>query len=160
MADTRTSTGRDPRDLQTRAESARIQAWKPIGSLPELPPNHRWVRISSMGQPDEQNFYKRQMAGWEPCPRDQYPELAKAIMARKGSQFEGYIEMGGLLACRRSPEMTRAEVDYINQQTDMQVRSVNKQTQLRQELGQDARVEVSSQTTIRGRDGSSSVVNG
>jgi len=164
MADPRVTTPREmPRDSQTRAAEARMQVWKPVGSLPTVPDKdgftHRWVRIASKGQPDEQNFYNRLQGGWEPCPRSEYPELARSILIRKGSDFGDNIELGGLLLCRRSAEMTEQEVAYINTQTDKQVRSVNKQSTLRQEVP-TATVSIQSQATIRNRDGDVSVANG
>ena len=82
MADTKTrdaSQDRTPRDLDTRAQFARPEAWRAPETLPHPDPRpgwaHRYIRLSTLGVADPSNISSKLREGYEPCKAEEYPEL-------------------------------------------------------------------------------------
>ena len=61
--------------------------------------------------------------GWEPCKSEDYPELK--LRSDLGSQFEGNIEVGGLLLCKAPKEKMEARDRHFQQVAASQMQSVD-----------------------------------
>jgi hypothetical protein len=115
------------RELDTRQEMQRPEAWRPPETLPM--PNerpgwaHRYVRISTLGTADPSNISSKFREGYEPCKADEYPELM--VHASAEGRFKGGIEVGGLLLCRIPSEFMAQRAHYYEQQNKAQVESVD-----------------------------------
>jgi hypothetical protein len=76
--------------------------YKPPSILPVPNPEQgyvfRWVRTASLGNADNTNVSQRLREGWVPVKSDDHKELQ--IMSDINSQFEGNVEIGGLLLCK------------------------------------------------------------
>ena len=122
-----TKQNRLARELDTRATTHRITAWKAPEVLPSPEPRagwkHRWVRISIMGNADPSNISSKLREGYEPCKAEDYPELM--LHAATEGRFKGNIEVGGLLLCRIPEEFMEQRADYYAQQNKAQVESVD-----------------------------------
>ena len=115
------------RELDTRQEMQRPEAWRPPETLPmpnERPGwTHRYVRISTLGTADPSNISSKFREGYEPCKADEYPELM--VHASAEGRFKGGIEVGGLLLCRIPSEFMEQRTRYYDQQNKAQVESVD-----------------------------------
>lgn len=123
---------RTPRGNETReAQSREAVEWRPASLLPDPQPRegwaHRWIRVASGGKADPQNLSMRVREGWEPCPADEYPEMAS--LSDDSSEFgrKGQIEVGGLLLCRAPIEMVEARRAYYHKQATGQMAAVEAQ---------------------------------
>jgi hypothetical protein len=120
---------RTPRDLESREAESREPAWAVPSTLP-VPSQrpgltHRWVRTSSMGQPDPVNVSQSFREGWTPILTSEYPELN--IMSDHGTRWPDGVEVGGLLLCSASAAHMRRRSEHYRQITQVQMRSVNNQ---------------------------------
>ncbi len=115
------------REMESRAATARPQAWRAPEVLPspEDRPGwkHRWVRTSTMGQADPSNISSRLREGYEPCKAEEYPEMM--MYASVDGRFKGGIEMGGLLLCRIPEEFLGQRMKHYEGQNKAQVESVD-----------------------------------
>ena len=115
------------RDLESRVQTYRPQAWRPPELLPSPDPRpgwqHRWVRISTMGTADPSNISSKLREGFEPCKAEDYPELM--LHASTEGRFKGNIEVGGLLLCRIPEEFLKQKAEYYAQQNKAQMESVD-----------------------------------
>jgi hypothetical protein len=121
MAETRTERSIATRETETRER--KVRQWQPASILPEPNPrpgfDHRWIRISILGQADPTNMSGKLREGWEPVRAEEYPELmAEANKA-------GNIEIGGLVLCKIPSEFMEQRNAYYNQQARAQMESVN-----------------------------------
>jgi hypothetical protein len=118
---------RSVRELDSRETFARPAAWRPPETLPspdERPGwDHRWVRISMMGQSDPSNISSKLREGYEPCKAEDYPELL--VHASTEGRFRGNVEVGGLLLCRIPKEFLKQRSDYYDKQNKSQMESVD-----------------------------------
>ena len=115
------------RELDTRAVTQRVEAWRPPETLP-MPEDrpgwkHRYVRISTMGTADPSNISSKLREGYEPCKAEDYPELM--MHATVEGRFKGGIEIGGLLLCRIPEEFLKQRADYYDKQNKSQIDSVD-----------------------------------
>lgn len=119
---------RTKREQETRATEERPVSWKPPSLLPTPPEDeqyaYRWIRVASMGHSDNKNVSAKQREGWEPVRAQDYPEFSKGIVSDRKSEFEGNIEIGGLLLCRNSHENVKARRDYYGNLNRRQMESV------------------------------------
>ena len=115
------------RELDSRESFARPSAWRPPETLPSpdkrLGWDHRWVRISMMGQSDPSNISSKLREGYEPCKAEDYPELL--VHASTEGRFKGNVEVGGLLLCRIPEEFLKQRADYYANQNKAQMESVD-----------------------------------
>jgi hypothetical protein len=115
------------RELDTRAVTQRVAAWKPPETLPSPEPRegwtHRWVRISMMGQADPQNRSSKLREGYEPCKAEEYPELM--MHAATDGPLKGNIEVGGLLLCKIPTEFLKQRGAYFANQNKAQMDAVD-----------------------------------
>jgi len=76
--------------------------YKPPSILPVPNPEagfvFRWVRTASLGNADNTNVSQRLREGWVPVKAEDHRELQ--IMSDINSQFQGNVEIGGLLLCK------------------------------------------------------------
>jgi hypothetical protein len=123
----KTGQNRTSRELETRAQSKRPEAWRPPETLPmpdERPGwKHRYVRISTLGDADPSNISSKLREGYEPCRADEYPELM--VHASTEGRFKGGIEIGGLLLCRIPAEFLEQRAAYYARQNQAQMESVD-----------------------------------
>jgi hypothetical protein len=115
------------RELDTRESFARPTAWRPPETLPSPDKRpgweHRWVRISFLGQPDPSNTSSKLREGYEPVKAEEYPELL--VHASTEGRFKGNIEVGGLLLCRIPEEFLKQRDAYYANQNKAQMESVD-----------------------------------
>lgn len=130
MADTKSraeSHERTPRDLETRTQFTRPEAWRPPETLPHPDPRpgwiHRYVRLSTLGVDDPSNISSKLREGYEPCKAEEYPELM--MHASTEGRFHGGIEIGGLLLCRIPEEFMKQRAEYYARQNQSQMDSVD-----------------------------------
>ena len=119
---------RTPRSVETRDKTSRQKQWQPASTLPEPDPidgiSFRWVRQSAMGEHDATNFSRSMKEGWEPCKLEDHPEIRGIV--ETGSKQTGFVEVGGLVLCKRSAELTQQRADYYNGLTKGQMETVDK----------------------------------
>jgi hypothetical protein len=84
----------------------------------------RWVRSSIRGELDNKNVSQRFRSGWVACKTEDHPELM--VMSDINSNFEGNIEVGGMLLCKRSREEAMKEKAYIQGLNDAQMEGVDR----------------------------------
>ena len=118
---------RKPRTTETREASERPKSWSPPQVLPDPEPQDgyvfRWIRTSLMGASDNVNASKRFREGWEPVRAEDHPELM--LTSDRNSEYEGNIEVGGLLLCKTSKENIEARTDYYEKLAKKQLDSVD-----------------------------------
>jgi hypothetical protein len=126
MADGK-ATERKPRDTETRENSERVKSWEPPQVLPDPEPQDgyvfRWIRTSLMGNVDNVNASKRFREGWEPVRAEDHPELM--LTSDRNSEYEGNVEVGGLLLCKSTVENMSARREYYDDLAQKQVESVD-----------------------------------
>jgi hypothetical protein len=122
------SNERTPRSNDERKDNSRMSdAFIPASVLPEPNPvegwTFRWIRTSMVGNSDVSNVSKRFREGWVPVVKSEHPELQN-LMSDVNSQFEGNVEIGGLLLCKLPDERAQARRDYQAEQNRRQMESV------------------------------------
>ena len=119
---------RTPRANETREKTARQVSFRPANDLPTPEPRdgyaYRWVRVSSMGEPDHANMARSRREGWEPCKAEDYPEFL-ADYSAFGIKSTGIIEIGGLVLCSTSIEMSESRKQYYATMTRKQTEAVD-----------------------------------
>jgi hypothetical protein len=123
----RAAQNRAPRELETRATEVRPASWAPPDLLPVPTPQEgyvfRWVRVSTMGDPDPTNTSRQLREGWTPCRAEDHPELHLAM--NPSTRFAGNVEVGGLLLCKIAKETIQQRADYYAALTARQMESVD-----------------------------------
>lgn len=117
---------RTPRTTETRENTSRKKSWVPPSVLP-VPDDrdgwvHRWIRTGARGSIDNVNVSSKLRQGWEPVKSEEYPEIT--VLRDRNSQFEGNIEVGGLLLCRAPKEMIDERNAHYREAADNQLRAV------------------------------------
>ena len=127
MPDVGANQERKPREMESREASERVATWEPPQVLPDPTPQDgyvfRWIRTSLMGNTDNVNASTRFREGWEPVRAEDHPELM--LTSDHGSQYEGKVEVGGLLLCKTSAENVKARSRYYEDMAQSQVDSVD-----------------------------------
>ena len=122
------SEERTPRKSTSRKVDERpTDTWKPASILPDPEPQDgyvfRWVKTSLLGQSDNTHVSKMFREGWQPVRAEDHPELMLA--SDIGSQFEGNIEVGGLLLCKAPEETMAARTQHFQNIAENQMSSVD-----------------------------------
>jgi len=120
---------RSPRETESREATARpTDTYRPEPTLPIPKPQegyvYRWIRTGSAGHMDNRNVSKKFREGWEPVRAEDHPELMS--MSDRGSQFEGNVEIGGLLLCKAPVEKMKARQAYYSGAATEQLQAVDR----------------------------------
>jgi hypothetical protein len=116
------------RELESRESAARPKKmWTPPQLLPEPDPEpgytFRWIRLSTLNNPDAINISSKLREGWEPVKATSQPRLFSVSDPK--SRFPDGIEVGGLLLCKIPSEFMEQREAYYQQQADAQINSVD-----------------------------------
>jgi hypothetical protein len=118
---------RKPREIETRQQSVRPEAWKPPELLPEPDKQagfaYRWVRVSTLNNADPRNLSAKLREGWEPVRAEEQPKFQ--LLIDPNSRFKDNIEIGGLLLCKTPDEFVRQRNEYYKIQGDQQMEAVD-----------------------------------
>ena len=122
-----TSQKREPRELENRAEFERPKRWMPPSLLPDPEPEagyaFRWIRLSTLNNPDPVNISTKLREGWEPVKAADQPKLR--LISNPNGRFPDGVEVGGLLLCKTPVEFTEQRDEYYQKQADAQMSSVD-----------------------------------
>ena len=70
---------RTPRELESREKAERPKMWRPPELLPNPNPEpgyaFRWIRLSTLNNPDPMNISSKFREGWEPAKASEHPEV-------------------------------------------------------------------------------------
>ena len=119
---------RKSRDLETRDSVERPKQWM----LPELLPSpnpeegyeFRWIRVSTLNNPDPMNISSKLREGWEPVKASEHPEI-QLMQTGDKPRFADSIEIGGLILCKTPKEFVSQRNNYFQRQTESQMQSVD-----------------------------------
>ena len=118
---------RKPREVETRQQSVRPEAWKPPELLPEPDKQagfaYRWIRVSTLNNADPRNLSAKLREGWEPVRAEEQPKFQ--LLIDPNSRFKDNIEIGGLLLCKTPDEFVRQRNEYYKIQGDQQMDAVD-----------------------------------
>lgn len=116
------------RDLETRAKAERPKQWMPPELLPSPNPEpgyeFRWIRVSTLNNPDPMNISSKLREGWEPVKASEHPEIQLMGVGDK-PRFPDSIEIGGLILCKTPSEFVDQRNTFYQRQTDGQMQSVD-----------------------------------
>ena len=119
---------RNSRELELRDRNERPKTWAPPTLLPVPAPQDgyafRWIRISTMNQPDPTNISGKLREGWEPVRASDHPELQLFGMDTS-EKFKDNVVVGGLMLCKTPIELVNQRNAFYQQQTDNQTQSVD-----------------------------------
>jgi hypothetical protein len=122
-----TNQKREPRELENRAEAERPKRWMPPALLPDPEPEEgyafRWIRLSTLNNPDPVNISTKLREGWEPVKASEQPKLR--LLSNPNGRFPDGIEVGGLLLCKTPVEFTQQRDQYYQNQANTQMESVD-----------------------------------
>ena len=114
-------SNRTPRELETRQNSGK--RWTPPSLLPdpmkEEGYGYRWIRYSTLNQPDDRNISSKRTQGWEPIRLEDHPEL------QTYGKNSGNVEIGGLVLCKNSQEMIDQRNSYYRKMAEDQAQAVD-----------------------------------
>ena len=118
---------RKPREVETRQQSVRPEAWKPPELLPEPDKQagfaYRWIRVSTLNSADPRNLSAKLREGWEPVKIEEQPKFQ--LLIDPTSRFKDNIEIGGLLLCKTPKEFVQQRNDYYAKATRDQTEAVD-----------------------------------
>ena len=124
MADERTQRDAESREI---VEARPSDSWIPVNNLPQPKPQEgwvfRWVRTSTLGQPDNTNVSQKFREGWIACKSEDHPEIQ--LMSDIDSRFKGNVEIGGLLLCKLPEERASARDVHYGNVSHSQMESVD-----------------------------------
>jgi hypothetical protein len=122
-----TNQKRESRELESRAEFERPKRWMPPALLPDPEPEEgyafRWIRLSTLNNPDPVNISTKLREGWEPVKASEQPKLR--LISNPNGRFPDGIEVGGLLLCKTPVEFTHQRDEYYQNQANTQMESVD-----------------------------------
>ena len=115
------------RELGTRAIQERPKQWMPAELLPEPDKQagfkYRWIRVSTLNNPDPRNLSSKMREGWEPVRLEEQPKFQ--LLADPNSRFKDNIEIGGLLLCKTPTEFVEQRNAYFANQAQNQTEAVD-----------------------------------
>jgi hypothetical protein len=115
------------RELESRETKERPKQWMRPETLPQPDKQsgyaYRWIRVSSMNQPDAKNISAKLREGWEPVRIEEQPQFK--LLVDPNSRFKDNVEVAGLLLCKMPTEFVEQRKDYFARQTQAQVESVD-----------------------------------
>jgi len=80
---------------------------------------YRWIRYSTLNQPDDRNVSSKRTQGWEPIRLEDHPEL------QTYGKNSGNVEIGGLVLCKNSQEMIDQRNSYYRKMAEDQAQAVD-----------------------------------
>ena len=99
---------RNSREIEKRDTTERVKSWAPPTLLPVPDPqdgySFRWIRVSTMNNPDPTNISGKLREGWEPVRASDYPELQLHGMDLS-DRFKDNVVVGGLMLCKTPTEL-------------------------------------------------------
>lgn len=118
---------RKPREIETRQQSVRTEAWKPPELLPEPDKQagfaYRWIRVSTLNSADPRNLSAKLREGWEPVRVEEQPKFQ--LLIDPNSRFKDNIEIGGLLLCKTPDEFVAQRNKHYQKQAENQMDAVD-----------------------------------
>ena len=121
------TANRKPRELENRVMAERPKQWSPPELLPEpikeAGYSYRWVRTSTLNNPDPRNLSAKLREGWEPVKIEEQPQFQ--LLIDPTSRFKDNIEVGGLLLCKTPTELVEQRNAYYAKQTEAQTEAVD-----------------------------------
>jgi len=118
---------RKPREIETRQQSVRTEAWKPPELLPEPDKQagfaYRWIRVSTLNSADPRNLSAKLREGWEPVRAEEQPKFQ--LLIDPNSRFKDNIEIGGLLLCKTPDEFVAQRNKHYQKQAENQMDAVD-----------------------------------
>ena len=118
---------RKPREIETRQQSVRPEAWKPPELLPEPDKQagfaYRWIRVSTLNAADPRNLSAKLREGWEPVRAEEQPKFQ--LLIDPNSRFKDNIEIGGLLLCKTPKEFVEQRNNHYQVQAENQMDAVD-----------------------------------
>jgi hypothetical protein len=118
---------RKPREIETRQQSVRTEAWKPPELLPEPDKQagfaYRWIRVSTLNSADPRNLSAKLREGWEPVRVEEQPKFQ--LLIDPNSRFKDNIEIGGLLLCKTPDEFVDQRNKHYQKQAENQMDAVD-----------------------------------
>ena len=121
------SIERTPRELDKRESTERPKRWSPPQLLPDPTPEagyaFRWIRLSTLNNPDAINISSKFREGWEPVRAADHPEIR--LFGTDDKRFPDSIQVGGLLLCKTPLEFAAQRDAYYQQQAESQMQSVD-----------------------------------
>jgi len=118
---------RKPREIETRQQSVRPEAWKPPELLPEPDKQagfaYRWIRVSTLNNADPRNLSAKLREGWEPVRAEEQPKFQ--LLIDPNSRFKDNIEIGGLLLCKTPKEFVEQRNRHYQTQAENQMDAVD-----------------------------------
>jgi hypothetical protein len=116
-----------PRDTTTRSNAERPKQWAPAELLPEPDKQpgyaYRWIRTSTLNEPDPRNLSAKLREGWEPVGVEEQPKFR--LLIDPSSRFKDNIEIGGLLLCKTPVEFIDQRTAHFANQTKAQAEAVD-----------------------------------
>ena len=120
------ATNRLARELESRTQTERPKQWSQPELLPEPDKQagyaYRWIRVSTLNQPDPRNLSAKLREGWEPVRLEEQPKFQ--LLADPNSRFKDNIEVGGLLLCKTPLEFVDQRNSHYAKQADAQMNAV------------------------------------
>ena len=118
---------RKPREIETRQQSVRPEAWKPPELLPEPDKQagyaYRWIRVATLNNADPRNLSAKIREGWEPVRVEEQAKFQ--LLLDPNSRFKDNIEIGGLLLCKIPEEFVEQRKEYYDKLTAQQTEAVD-----------------------------------
>ena len=118
---------REKRALESREADMRPKRWMPPTLLPDPEPEDgyafRWIRLSTLNNPDPTNISSKLREGWEPVKAASQPKLR--LVSNPNGRFPDGIEVGGLLLCKTPVEFTVQRDEYYQKVADTQMQTVD-----------------------------------
>lgn len=115
------------REQQTREATSRKKRWQRPSALPSPNPRkgwaHRWIRVAMHGSVDPSNVSSKLREGWEPCRKEDYPEMH--VVYEESKEFKDNIVIGGEMLCRAPDYLVDERNQFFKDQTKAQMTSVN-----------------------------------
>jgi hypothetical protein len=115
------------RELESRETKERPKQWMRPETLPQPDKqpgySYRWIRVSTMNQPDARNISSKLREGWEPVRIEEQPKFK--LLVDPNSRFSDNIEVAGLLLCKMPTEFVEQRSEYFQRQTQAQTESVD-----------------------------------
>lgn len=125
--DGRRTRSAESRNNESREYNMRPAKWAPAQLLPDPEPEEgwafRWVRLSTLNNPDPTNISSKLREGWEPVKASTQPKLR--FLSDPKSRFPDSVEIGGLLLCKTPVEFVEDRNRYYGQQAEAQMASVD-----------------------------------